>query len=167
MGSPKGIRIRKRLLNLDCRTVTFLTDTVNSCGMNCPFESSDVEPEVPADIVTNDSDSSAAVPSTQFSQRMRQPDASAFRPVLCQGKQANFRSPPGLSRWFTGFCTTLVAPEIGIEVEEKRGKKKGVRSLFSEEKRGQVSFFEKKKGLGPILLGTVFDVVAAKFGKIL
>ena len=89
--------------------------------MNCPFESSDVEPEVPADIVTNDSDSSAAVPSTQFSQRMRQPDAGAFRPVLCQGKQANFRSPPGLSRWFTGFCTTLVAPEIGIEVEEKRG----------------------------------------------
>jgi hypothetical protein len=34
-------------------------------------------------------------------------------------KQANFRSPPGLTRWFTGFCTTLAAPEIGIGVVQK------------------------------------------------
>jgi hypothetical protein len=36
--------------------------------------------------------------------------------VQIELNQAIFRSPPGLPQWFTGFCTTHLAPEIGIEV---------------------------------------------------
>jgi hypothetical protein len=34
-------------------------------------------------------------------------------------KHANFRTPPGLSRWFNGLCTTQVSPETGIGVVQK------------------------------------------------
>ncbi len=37
-------------------------------------------------------------------------------PLYSKNKPASFLSPPGLPRWFTGFCTTPAVNEVEIRV---------------------------------------------------